>query len=245
MRHIIATISIALLFAPAPSWSAKATTTETGKIYLRESSRKKPAYLYKKTTSETESRRNVRTEYLSLTGELLVEETYQYEKDKLIRYVYNQLQMKEGGYIDIHNGKIKYEFTKEGVTNSDEGSEPETIMIGDLISSFIKKNWDALYKEEETIHTRYLVLERQDTFGFKFFTDGERACGEKKCAQIIMKPSSIFVAALVDSIKILVDKAEPHAIREIDGRLPIRIPEVPDPKTRKDYRALEAILVLD
>lgn len=239
-------IPVLVLFALLGSYAWAGTTqTETGKIYLRNAPRTKPAYLFKKNVSTNSAWRHVRTEYRSPSGELLVEESYQYENGKLARYVYNQLQMKEGGFINIRDKKVKFEFTKEGKTNSDEEDEPDDIMIADLIGPFIQKNWVALHDKEDTVHTRYLVLERQDTFGFKFFMDGERPCEKNTCVRIMMKPSSIFISALVEPISILVEKNAPHAVKEIDGRLPIRIPEVPNPKSRKDYRALDAILVLE
>jgi hypothetical protein len=59
---------------------------------------------------------------------------------------------------------------------------------------------------------------------------------------IILKPSSFNIAALAPSIRITVKKEAPHGIVETFGRLPVRIPERDPPLTRKDYKAIDALL---
>ncbi len=220
------------------------STVINGKIYLHDTPRGKPAYLFKKTVEENDGQKNVHAQFLSLSGEVLVDESCHYAGDKLLRYTYDQKQMKEGGEINIHDGKVFYEFIKGGDIEKDEEEQPKDMMLADLMQPFIHSHWHELVDEEETIHTNYLVLEKQDSYGFKFFADGEAKCGGDDCVRIVMKPSSFLVAAFVDPIKILVEKKEPHRMREIDGRLPIRAPEVPKPEKRSDYAAIEAVLVL-
>ena len=227
------------------SGSALASPTViNGKVFLHDTPRGKPAYLFKKTIDENNGEKDVHVQFLSLKGEVLVDETCHYAGDKLLRYTYDQKQMKEGGEISIHDGKVFYEFIKGGEIQRDDEKQPEDMMLADLMQPFIQNHWHELVDEEDTLHTHYLVLEKQDSYGFKFFTDGEAKCGSDDCMRIIMKPSSFLIAAFVNPIKILVEKKDPHRIREIDGRLPIRAPEVPNPKKRTDYAAIEAVLVL-
>jgi hypothetical protein len=81
--------------------------------------------------------------------------------------------------------------------------------------------------------------------GFKLFKDGERELKGKPAVDIVMKPSSIFIAAIAPSFRVTVEKSSPHRLLEINGRLPVRMPKVNPPKSRSDWKAIDARIEFD
>ena len=108
-----------------------------------------------------------------------------------------------------------------------------------MIGPLLRKNWDKIM-EGESIKVRYLAIERLETIGFKFFKDRERTLNGREVVDILMKPSSFFIAALVSPIRITVSKAPPHDIVESEGRTPIRWPKREPPTRRGDWKAIDA-----
>lgn len=180
-----------------------------------------------------------RNRFTDPEGKTLVEEEFHYIDGELEKYIYTQHQINESGTIEIREGKVHYRFSRQGEIETEiEDTEPNLI-LADMIPEYLAKHWDKL-ESGDTLKVRYLLLERQETIGFKFFKDGERTVNGKAAVDIVMKPTSIFIAALAPKVRFTLAKAEPHRVLESFGRMPIRIPEVPNPKRRKDYRAIDA-----
>ncbi len=55
-----------------------------------------------------------------------------------------------------------------------------------------------------------------------------------------MKPSSFFIAAIVDPIRITMTKNEPRYLVEVEGRTPIRWASKQPARSRKDWKAIDA-----
>lgn len=216
-----------------------------GKIYSLEAGADKPIFQYENSrTKAGEFTATSKTRYLDLQGKALVEEEVYYDAGKLKRYRYNQIQTDERGEIEVRDGRVYFTFFAQGKKESDDTEIEEKMIIPDMIGDVLRNSWDLLMAGE-SVKVRFLLLERLDTIGFKFFKENERKIGDKEAVDIVMKASSIFIAALAPKIIITVEKAYPHRILETSGRLPVRTSEVDPPKSRKDLKAIDGRLVID
>ncbi len=198
---------------------------------------KSPAYLYENEKTMVDGKWVSQTRYTDLEGKLLVEEETTYENQKVVKYLYKQFQTEEYGELNVQNGKVHYSFTKRGETDTEKEEVGGEMIVGDNVNDTIARHWDELMAGKE-VRVRFLVVEELDSFGFKFFKDKEN----EKDVEIIMKPSSFFIAAFVPEIRITVEKSSLHRIVKAHGRLPVRKAKVNPPKSRKDLKALDGII---
>lgn len=230
------TIFCLLAALPPLSYAAPHAT-----VFRREEP-KKAAYHMHRQEELKGSTRVVTVEFRALDGTPVVRERTAYENNRLKRYDYDQIQMKEGGFLEHRGDQVYFEFTDHSgkATGSDEF--PDEPIIPDTIHSFLQRHIQQILAGD-SVYGRFLLIERQDTVGFKFFLSEKTDCDGTPCLLIKMKPSSIIIAALVDPIWIRLEAAEPWRMISVDGRLAIREAEVPDPKGRHDYKAIDALLV--
>lgn len=223
---------------------AKALDLVTGKIFDPGTPFVNESFFYENTRRVNGNRAEARTIYRDREGKSLVEETTIYENGKLLRYTYDQKQVNESGEIELRDGKVHYVFRTPAKEAKDSESIEPNMIVPDMVPGVVQKNWDQLMAGE-AVKTRFLVLERQDSFGFKFFKDKERELDGVPVVDFILKPSSIFIAAVAPNIRITAEKAPPHRTVEMEGVLPVRVAEVFPPKKRSDYRALDGLLKFD
>lgn len=231
---------LALLFLRIASAAAVEENVQQGSIEYEGAK----AFLYQLQEIAEKGKQKTITTYLDKKSKPLVREESVYEGDRLLSYSYRQLQFQEEGDLTVKEGKVFYTFRKEGKTYSGEESFQEGMFVPDGIGTILRRSWDKILAGE-TIRGRFLSVERQDSYGFKFFKDGELKWKEKEAVRVVMKPSSIFISLALAPISLVVEKNPPHRILETQGRLPIRVPEVPNPKTRTDWKAIDAKLVFE
>ncbi len=230
--------------APAHAAPSQTTNTRRGKIFsLDDTQYTKQLFSYERIEIKEANTLKVVTKFKELDGKTNCEETLSYENNELKKYVYNQVAVGDLGEAEFREGKIFYHFHSGTTDKTDhEDLEPNTL-VSDMIESFLQKNWDLLEKEE-TLKIRYVLVERLDTIGFKFFKVKDILYEGKNAILVRMKPTSIFIAALAPSIELVMQKDAPHKLLETRGRLAIRVPEIPKPQSRKDWHAIDAILKL-
>jgi hypothetical protein len=177
-------------------------------------------------------------------GKAVVAEDVLYENGKLKTYKYDQLQTQESGTIEVRDGKVFYSYVEQGKTSTDDEDFEDGMIVPDQLEETIRASWKRL-EADDSVKIRLLLLERQDSVGFKLFKDKERELNGKAAVDIVMKPSSIFIAAVAPSFRVTVEKDSPHRLLEILGRLPVRMPKVNPPKKRGDWKAIDARVELD
>jgi hypothetical protein len=216
-----------------------------GKIFDTASSPTVPSFFYETTRRKEGARLISTTIYKDRAGKTLVEENTTYENGSLSLYSYDQKQVNEAGEIELKNGKALYKFREgEKKEASDSESIEPNMIVPDMVPAVVQSHWQELMGGE-TVKTRFLVLERQDSFGFKFFKDKERENNGVAVVDFILKPSSFIIAAIAPKIRITMEKAAPHRVVEMEGVLPVRVPEKFPPKKRSDYHALDGLLKFD
>jgi hypothetical protein len=227
--------SLVLLFTFAAAGADAANIR--GKLFLPKED--KPSFFFENTREKSGKREFSRVKFTDKEGKLLVEEEFHYSAGALEKYSYKQHQVDEHGTIEIRDGKVHYNYSAQGKIDIDEEPIPQDMILPDLIGPFLVKNWESLLKGE-SLKVHYLLLERQESIGFKFYKDNERILNGVEVVDFIMKATNIFVAQLAPKIRFTLEKAAPHRVIETYGRMPIRIAEVPNPRRRKDYKAIDA-----
>ncbi len=202
----------------------------------------KPFFSYHNTRTKTGHKTEAHTRYLDLTGKPAVEEFTSYEDGKLKRYVFRQLQVGAEGVAEIKDNKVYFSFTENGKTETDEEDFESNMVVPDMIQDFLSSSWPVL-QAGDSIYIRFLLVERQESIGFKFFKDKEVTYNGIPALEIIMKPSSFFIAAIAPSIRLTLEKEPPHRLLESFGRLPVRLPK--DPAEPTKLRAIDGKLVFD
>ncbi len=233
MKHIFVTV-LALFFLTnsyALEGFYKPGVSSTGDIVSRGDKK----LLYKYTRTETKQGDDLVTKrhYESLDGKPAATETVTYHGGRVTKMVWEQFQSNESGQFELVDGKIKFSYTKDGKTKTDEEIIVEPFVSQDEIIEHLYKNWDALMKGE-TVSIRLPVIFRTETVGFKFFKDGESDEGIK----IKMKPSSFVIAALVKPLMFTIKKDGDHRTISVDGRV--------TPKIQEDgkWKDLDALFVM-
>ncbi len=218
-----------------------------GNISLLGAGADTPTFTYENRRTKAGNEWESVTFYRDKEGKNLVEEKSRLggeNGETLLHYEYKQLQVDESGEAAIKDGKVIYKFrTSAGEKEDSEDFTPDMI-VPDMVPSQIRAHWDALMKDE-TVKVRLLLPEKLDSFGFKFFKDAETKRGNADVVDFVLKPSSFIIAALAPSIRISMAKAAPHELVETSGRLPVRVPEKIPPQTRKDYKAIDGLLVIE
>jgi hypothetical protein len=213
-----------------------------GKIFYPEESLDTPfTYLYEKSVKGADT--IGKTQYFDSSGKVVIEEETVYEDGKFRLYKYHQLQTNEKGTVEIKGKKVFYHYTSEGKTYTEEDDVEERMIVPDMVVDTYRDSWDELMKDE-SVYVRFLLLERQESIGFKFFKERDLEYEGKSAVELIMKPSSFIIAALAPKIRLIVEKNPPHRLLEMRGRLPVRIAKVNPPKKRNDWRAIDGRLVI-
>lgn len=241
---LLLAVTLCVATPPARASNAKAVDLITGKIFDPGTPFVNESFFYENTRRVTGNRTEALTIYRDREGKILVEETTTYENGQLVRYTYSQKQVNESGEIDLREGKVHYAFRTPSKEDKDSESIEPNMIVPDMVPGVVQKNWEQLMAGE-AVKTRFLVLERQDSFGFKFFKDKERELNGVAVVDFILKPSSIFIAAVAPHIRVTAEKAPPHRTVEMQGVLPVRVPEKFPPQKRSDYRALDGLLKFD
>lgn len=225
-------------------FTAAHAETITGKITYSKVDPKSPLYFYESVRKSEGEKTISKTKFTDREGKIVVEEESVYEKGLVLKYSFKQNQVNEFGTIESKDGKMNFTFTSQGKLETDEEDIEPNMIVADMIGDHIRKNWDELAKGE-TIKFRFLLAERLETIGFKIFVDKEREVRGIPAVDIKMKPSSFIIAALTDPLIFTVEKNSPHRILEAFGRLPVRHPKVPNPSSRSDWRAIDALTELE
>lgn len=233
---------LALLFL-SPT-TALAAPEANGRVFYEELSPARPSFLFRGTEKEAGGRLTATTTYSDLSGKALASEESEIASGRLLRYSYKQLQVSEHGEAEVRDGKLWMSFTDETGTRKGSESDDPRLIVSSMIGPLLRKNWEALMSGD-TLHTRYLVVERLETIGFKFFKDGERVFRGRPVVDILMKPSSIFIAMLVKPARLTMLKESPHWLVETEGRTPIRVPKQKPPRKRGDWMAIDARVEYD
>lgn len=175
-------------------------------------------------------------------GKVALTETGTYQGTRLISQRVDQLQIGEAYEAEVKDQKVffkTYKTTKAGLILDSTDSEKigDNFISGPLLEPYLQKEWQSL-EAGKTVSVRFGVLERGDTVGFKFRISDHGQLNGRETVTILMKPTSIFVSAVVRTIEMVFDASQKNILR-FKGRTPLF------KKVGEDWEPFEAEVVAD
>jgi hypothetical protein len=199
----------------------------TAGIYAAESSSAPLLFNFKRTITRDASTLKVLREYNYADGKPAAREHVVYENDAPAFYQLEELQTGDIGSATIkrdptnpNKGRITFQYIKDAsrhptVSTRTEVLQPDTL-INDTVGMFLASHWDSLVRGEK-VGCRYIVLGRRETVGFTFRKESETQWRGRDVIVLKMEPTSFLIAALVDPLHFLVEKAPPHRVLQYTG----------------------------
>ena len=190
-----------------------------GDLFDEESNRTKLLYKFETVISKDEKTPEFffrENNYFDLQGNVVASEKVQIKVDEILRYELDQKQTGIKATVEIKDNKVHYTYGVPGAQKTAvEKAEPGMI-IGPSMIHYLMNRWDQLIKGE-TVSARFIVPERLETVGFKYFKEEETKFDGKDAVVIKMKPSSIIIAAIVTPLYIYFSK-DGSMVYAIKGR---------------------------
>lgn len=132
-----------------------------------------------------------------------------------------QHQMGIKAEVQVKDGKIYFiKKMKDGSKKESDEKLKGDFVMAPTFQKFIQSKFAALVRGEE-FDIRYGVWDRLETVGFTIFKKKEETKNGKAVIQVIMKPTSFVIAALVKPIVFFYEK-ETGKLIEMNGRVPVK-----------------------
>lgn len=192
----------------------------TGDVYEQKTNLEKQLFRVKREEKTEAGRVTIKATYLNLDGsEAVIEEAVVDESkgNKLLSYTLDQKQLGEKGKLELSKeGKLAFSYTKGGKTETRDEDYPSNLIVSLSLIGHLKVHWPEILGGKE-VETRFGVLDRKETVGFKFFKIAERKMDGKDVVVVKMKPTSFVIAALVDPL-ILTFQKDNTRLLQLSGR---------------------------
>jgi hypothetical protein len=139
------------------------------------------------------------------------------DSGKVVRFSLDHKVMGESGFAELKEGRIFYSYTKNGKTETSDEKAPEQVIVAGTVVSFLQENWERLLAGE-TVSTRMIVVDRQETVGFSFKKTEEKTDAGRALVVVKMAPTSPFIKMLVKDMFFMFDKAT-RRVTTYSGRI--------------------------
>ena len=189
----------------------------SGVIYSQGSDHSKALFTFKRVEEVKGGQTQIHNTYTAPDGGVAVVEEAQLVDGKVARFSVDQNQLGESGFLEVKNGEIHFSYTKEGKTKTDQEDLTDNFIVTPTLVPFLQSHWDKILNGD-TVDTRFGVLDRRETVGFKFFKiDNEAKSTESEKVLVKMKPTSMIISALVKPLIFVFDR-KTKKLLEIKGR---------------------------
>ncbi len=218
----------------------------TATLYELGSERKKVLFTFKRTATRSNDTVNVERQFIRPDGSVAALENAVYDGDRLVAFQMKEFQAKLSGAVEIAPDPkkpaqaqliISYGSGLEPKKGDTQKLQPDTV-VDDTVYPFMLMHWDTLM-QGNAVKFRFVSLEWERTFMFRFVKTGETQMNGRTVMQIKMEPTNLFVASLVDPLTFNVEKDAPHRIVSYLGRTTPRI------QKGKAWKYLDAETVFD
>jgi len=220
----------AALPAPSATYDYAKPALLTGTLYVIGSERKSVLYTFRRTATRSGDRVHVNRKFLCTNGEVAAVEKVLYESNQLVSYEMQDFQAHVSGAIHIEpdpdqpSRQIIFISHAHGL-NPPKGRartlQPDTV-TDDTLYPFMIAHWDGLMRDKAaTFH--FVSLDWERTFEFELVKTGESVLNGQPVVQLTIKPTSLFIAALVKPLLFTVQQNAPHLILSYIGRTTPRI----------------------
>lgn len=202
----------------------------TGTLYAIGSNRKTVLFTFRRTAVRSGSTVHVDRQFLTTNGTVAAEEKVLYESNQLVSFEMQEFQAKVSGSLqigpdpkDVASQKIFIGYARG--LNPPKG-HARTLQtnteIDDTLYPFLMAHWADLM-HGDAVKFRFVSLEWERTFEFRLLKTGESVENGQAIVQITMKPTSLFVAKLVNPLIFAVEKNGSHRILSYIGRTTPRV----------------------
>ena len=131
-----------------------------------------------------------------------VHETVEFEdaeNHKLKAYSTKNSQLNSTSHLEVKGKSIFFTYTRDGKTKNDDEDLPVNLIVPPTTGDFMERHWKEILKGD-SVDARVAVMARAETVGFTFSKVREETQGTKKVVIVKMKPTSMFISALVDPL---------------------------------------------
>ena len=194
MKHGI--FALALLSVVTSAYAGEFTSS----VYEIGSGRKHLLFTY----HVIETPRRIETSYRP-AGQPEVEavhETVEFddaENHRIHSYSTKNSQLESTSHLEVKGKSIFFTYTRGGKTKNDDEDLPENLIVPPTTGDFMERHWKEILKGD-SVDARVAVMARAETVGFTFHKVKEESLNGKKVVIVKMKPTSIFISALVDPL---------------------------------------------
>lgn len=211
-------INIVTCFSILSLGSVAMAADSTGTYFEPGSNRQRALFKVKRQQTVTNGVTELKSSYTGVNGEEALTEEAKLESDKLVFFKMHQKQVNR--IYTVERLGESYRMTTEHEGKKEESIEKieGVALVPPTIVPFIQSHWERI-QNGETIPFRVIAVERRETVGFKLFRDPERSSAETTA--VVMKPTSIFIAALVKPIVLQLD-IKTKKLRTMVGRTPLK-----------------------
>jgi hypothetical protein len=232
--------------ADSPGAAVLAMPRINGTVYESGSDQKKILFNFLRTATNSGPRVFVECKFTRPDGTLACVEHIVYETNRLVSYHLNELQANLWGDITIGSDPKKtavqkiymsYHHSPDDKKPAGENL-PQDTLIDDDIYAFILDHWEALMRGD-SVKFRFVSLEWERTFGFRFVKAGETSQRGLPMVRIKMEPTSLMVSELVKPIYFIIEKNGAHRMAEYTGRITPRV------QKGKSWKYLDAETVFE
>lgn len=218
----------------------------TGTLFELGSQRKKVLFLFKRTAVRDGETIRVEREFTNPDGSVAALENAVYESNRLVSFQMKEFQANVSGRIEIAADPKNRDKQKVSIgyahglvpPKGDAQALTADTVVDDTLYPFMLAHWDDLMRGDK-VKFRFVALEWERTFMFRFVKAGEAVVDGKVVEQIRMEPTNLLVARLVDPLTFNVEKAAPHRLDSYLGRT------TPRTKKGKAWKYLDAETVFD
>jgi hypothetical protein len=191
-----------------------------GEVFPPDSHEGKPLFTVQ--MKETPPGGNDRIEealYKTPEGEVTVRELLEIKDGKLKKYSIDYPLSHQSGMVEVSGEKLLFSYTENGKTKTDDEKLRENSVVPATTLLYLRKNWETLLKGDDVV-VRFASLGRLETIGFKFFKIGEEKRNGHDVIILKMKPTSIFISAIVKPLIFVLDKNTKRIIEYVGRILP-------------------------
>ncbi len=218
----------------------------TGTLYAIGSNRKTVLFNFRRTATRSGSTVHVERQFLNTNGSVAAVEKVRYESNQLVSFEMQEFQANVSGSVQIEPDRgnparqkifISFDYDLRPAKGRARALQPNTI-VDDTLYPFLMAHWDDLMRGN-AVKFRFVSLEWERTFEFRLLKTGESVENGQPVVQITMKPTSLFVAKLVNPLVFTAEKNSPHRILSYTGRTTPRI------RKGNSWKYLDAETVFD
>jgi hypothetical protein len=217
----------------------------TATIYQRDGASNQPLFKFKRTATRSGSTLRVVSEYSYPNGKVAAREQVVYQNNLLSTYHLYELQTGAEGRATIERGsssgdrdRIVFQYASDASKLEVSAVRSEALvsdtLVNDTVGPFLAAHWDKLARGEK-VHCRYIVVTHRETIGFTFRKESDTRSNGIEAVVLKMEPSSFALAALIEPLHFVIEKAPPHRVLQYIGRT---IPKIGEPGHWRDLDAL-------